>query len=62
MEGQRWYDLCRLDMVEKIMNAVYAKDPGRHALKTPFTANSYLMPIPQGVIDNNDNIVQNPGY
>lgn len=62
MEGERWFDLCRLDMVQTIMNAVYAKDPGRHAMKTPFTQNSYLMPIPQGVIDSNDNIVQNPGY
>lgn len=61
-EGERWFDLCRLDMVEKVMNAVFAKDPGRHAMKTPFTQNSYLMPIPQAVLDNNDAIVQNPGY
>mgnify|MGYP000579767721 CR=1 FL=1 len=28
-EGQRWFDLVRLDKVEEVMNAVYAKDSGR---------------------------------
>lgn len=61
-EGERWFDLVRLDKVEEIMNAVYAKDSGRHAQKTPFTQNSYRLPIPQSVLDANDNLVQNPGY
>lgn len=61
-EGQRWFDLCRLDKVEEVMNAVYAKDPGRHAQRSPFNSNSYLLPIPQGAIDQNSNLVQNPGY
>lgn len=61
-EGQRWYDLVRLDKVEEVMNAVYAKDSGRKAQRNPFNANSYLLPIPQGAIDSNDNLVQNPGY
>ena len=30
-EGQRWFDLVRLDKVEEVMNAVYAKDSGRKA-------------------------------
>ncbi|MDE5929988.1 MAG: RagB/SusD family nutrient uptake outer membrane protein, partial [Muribaculaceae bacterium] len=28
----------------------------------PYDANSYLLPIPQSVLDTNPNIVQNPGY
>ncbi|CCX43348.1 outer membrane protein [Prevotella sp. CAG:1031] len=62
MEGQRWFDLCRLDKVEEVMNAVYSKDSGRHAQRSPFTEFSYKMPIPQSAIDQNDNLVQNPGY
>jgi len=61
-EGQRWFDLVRLDMVEKVMNAVYAKDSGRHAQRNLFNENSYRLAIPQGAIDQNDNLVQNPGY
>lgn len=61
-EGERWFDLVRLDKVEEVMNAVFAKDSGRHAQKTPFTENSYRLPIPQSVLDANDNLVQNPGY
>ena len=61
-EGERWFDLVRLDKVEEVMNAVFAKDSGRHAQKTPFTQNSYRLPIPQSVLDSNDNLVQNPGY
>lgn len=62
MEGQRWFDLCRLDKVEEVMNAVYAKDSGRHAQKSPFNGYSYKLPIPQAAIDKNENLVQNPGY
>jgi hypothetical protein len=61
-EGQRWYDLCRLDKVEEVMNAVFAKDSGRHAQRSPFNANSYLLPIPQSAIDQNSNLQQNDGY
>lgn len=61
-EGQRWFDLVRLDKVEEVMNSVYAKDSGRHAQRTAFNHNSYRLPIPQGAIDQNDNLVQNPGY
>ena len=62
MEGERWYDLCRNGMVEEVMNAVYARDNGRLAQKKPFDANSYLLPIPQTALDQNANLVQNPGY
>lgn len=62
MEGQRWFDLCRLDKVEEVMNAVFAKDKGRHEQRSPFNEYSYKLPIPQAAIDKNDNLVQNPGY
>lgn len=61
-EGQRWFDLVRLDKVEEVMNAVYAKDEGRPAQVYPFTNLSYILPIPQDVIDQNPNLVQNQGY
>lgn len=62
LEGQRWFDLVRLDKVEEVMNAVFAKDEGRPAQAYPFTKLSYVLPIPQDVIDQNPNLVQNPGY
>jgi len=62
LEGQRWFDLVRLDKVEEVMNAVFAKDEGRPAQVYPFTKLSYVLPIPQDVIDQNPNLVQNPGY
>jgi hypothetical protein len=61
-EGQRWFDLCRLNKVEEVMNAVYAKDSGRHAQRSPFNQFSYLLPIPQSAIDQNSNLHQNDGY
>jgi hypothetical protein len=61
-EGQRWFDLCRFGKVESVMNAVFKTDSGRRALATPFTENSYYFPIPQNAIDQNSNLVQNPGY
>lgn len=61
-EGQRWFDLVRLNKVEEVMNAVYAKDSGRKSQVYQFDVNSYRLPIPQTVIDANDKIHQNPGY
>lgn len=61
-EGQRWFDLVRLNKVEEIMNAVYAKDSGRKAQVYKFDQNSYRLPIPQAIIDQNPNIKQNLGY
>ena len=61
-EGERWFDLVRLDKVESTMNAVYGKDSGRRPRIWNFTQNSYRLPIPLSVIQNNPNIVQNTGY
>lgn len=61
-EGERWYDLVRLDILEETMAAAQRNDPGRLPIAVPFTKNSYLLPIPQNVLDTNPNVVQNPGY
>lgn len=61
-EGQRWFDLCRLDRVEEVMNAVFAKDEGRPAQRYPYDQYSYKLPIHQDIIDQNPNLEQNPGY
>lgn len=61
-EGQRWFDLVRLDKVEEVMNAVYAKDSGRKMQRNQFNENSYRLPIPQDALDANSNLKQNPGY
>ena len=59
-EGQRWFDLVRLDKVESVLNNL--KDSGRPALVYPYNEYSYKLPIPQDVLDQNPNLVQNPGY
>ena len=61
-EGERWFDLVRLNLVEEAMEAAQRTDPGRLPLVYPYTENSYLLPIPQDVLDTNDKVVQNPGY
>lgn len=61
-EGQRWFDLVRLDKVEEVMNAVFAKDSGRLPQVYPYNQYSYRLPIPQSEIDSNDKLHQNPGY
>ena len=61
-EGERWFDLVRLDLVQQAMEAAQRNDPGRLPLVQPYTENSYLLPIPQDVLDTNDKVVQNPGY
>lgn len=61
-EGQRWFDLVRLNKVEEVMNAVYAKDSGRKARVYLFNKDSYRFPVPQSAIDQNPNLLQNPGY
>ena len=61
-EGERWYDLVRLDLVEEAMAAAQRNDPGRLPIAVPYTKNSYLLPIPQSVLDTNPNVEQNPGY
>ncbi|MDR1975291.1 MAG: RagB/SusD family nutrient uptake outer membrane protein [Bacteroidales bacterium] len=61
-EGSRWFDLVRLDKVEEVMNSINSRDAGRPALVYPYDEFSYILPIPQTVLDQNQNLVQNPGY
>lgn len=61
-EGERWYDLCRAGKVEEVMNSLPSRDSGHLPLARQYTANSYLMPIPQTALDENENLIQNPGY
>lgn len=61
-EWQRWFDLCRLDKVEEVMNSLQDRDSGRLTFVNLFNADSYKLPIPQSVIDTNENFVQNQGY
>lgn len=61
-EGERWFDLVRLDKVEEYMNVVFDKDPGRKPKAYQFDKDSYLLPIPQNAIDENSKLTQNPGY
>lgn len=59
-EGQRWFDLCRWDEVENVMNSL--QDEGRFARINDFDENSYFFAVPQTALDGNENLVQNPGY
>ena len=62
MEGERWFDLCRYGKVEQYMNTINSRDEGRLQQKKAFDKNSYLFPIPQTALDQNPNLIQNPGY
>lgn len=62
LEGERWFDLCRNDKVESVMNKLNASDTGRLEQEKPYDENSYLLPIPQTALDENSNLEQNPGY
>jgi hypothetical protein len=61
-EGSRWFDLVRFDKVEQVLNNLPARDAGHPALVYPYSKYSYILPIPQAVIDQNPNLVQNDGY
>lgn len=61
-EGERWFDLVRWEKVEEVMNSLDARDSGRRRQVYPFTTNSYLLPIPQAVLDQNPKLTQNLGY
>lgn len=61
-EGQRWFDLIRFGKLESTMNTINQRDAGRLPQGRTFTVESELLPIPQPVLDENTNLVQNPGY
>ncbi len=59
-EGQRWFDLKRTGRAVEVMNAV--KGPDGASLGYNINDDKLLWPIPQSEIDNNAELVQNPGY
>lgn len=61
-EWSRWFDLVRLNKVEEVMNSLQARDSGRLQFVNLFNEDSYRLPIPQSVIDTNENFMQNLGY
>jgi hypothetical protein len=54
--GHRWFDLKRTNAIDAVMNVVA---PQKGATWSPFKA---LHPIPQGDLNLNRNLIQNPGY
>lgn len=62
LEGERWFDLCRNNKIEEYLNDIDNRDNGRIKQQKKFDANSYLLPLPQSALDENNNLQQNPGY
>lgn len=65
LEGQRYYDLLRWNIVEEVMSkpikTVYGNDTKVKGQLCRFPKNK-LWPIPQDEINTNPLMVQNPGY
>lgn len=61
-EWQRWFDLVRFGKVEEVMNNLQDRDSGHLKFVNLFNGDSYRFPIPQTVIDTNENFIQNIGY
>lgn len=59
-EGIRWFDIKRTGRAIEIMNAV--KDGDGVSLGYNLTQEHTLWPIPQGEMDKNGQLTQNPGY
>lgn len=59
-EGHRWFDLKRTGRAIEVMSSFTG--PDGEPLNYPINENRLLWPIPQSELDNNGNLVQNPGY
>jgi hypothetical protein len=57
-EGHRWFDLLRSGNAVSVMNDWFKANN----IQTTITVNNLLMPIPQGQINTDPSIKQNPGY
>ena len=57
-EGHRWFDLLRTGKAISVMNSWFATNNVSESI----TQNNLLMPIPQGQIDTDPTLTQNPGY
>ena len=62
LEGHRLFDLIRFGKLLEVMNTINQRDEGRLPQSRPFVEDHRLMPIPQTALDQNPNLVQNPGY
>lgn len=59
-EGHRWFDLKRTGRAIDVVNA--AVGPNNQPLGYQLTPNRLVWPIPQGDLDKNTKLTQNPGY
>ena len=59
-EARRWFDLKRTGRAIEVMNNV--KGEGGVDLGYNLTENKLIWPIPQGELDKNAQLTQNPGY
>lgn len=59
-EGQRWFDLVRTGKAVEVMTQYFQNTPGYNSAK--ILSHNLLMPIPQGQINTDPSIKQNPGY
>ena len=57
-EGHRWYDLLRTGTAIQVMNDWFKANN----ILVTITSKDLLLPIPQGQIDTDPSIKQNPGY
>lgn len=56
VEGHRWFDLIRMEMVDEVMEDVTASKGG------VWVSTASVLPIPQIELDRNPNLTQNEGY
>ncbi|MCJ8152726.1 RagB/SusD family nutrient uptake outer membrane protein [Chryseobacterium sp. SSA4.19] len=59
-EGHRWFDLVRTGQAVSVMTSYFNNNPGYSTAK--IDAHNLLMPVPQGQINTDPAIKQNPGY
>ncbi len=57
-EGHRWFDLLRSGNAVSVMNDWF----NANNIQIRITANNLLMPVPQGQVNTDPSIKQNPGY
>lgn len=56
-ECKRWYDIARRKIGAEAFGAA-----GLEGAKPNFSADDYLLPLPEDELDRNPNLTQNPGY
>lgn len=59
-EGHRWFDLIRTGKAISVMASHFTNNPGYSTAQ--INAHHLLMPVPQGQINTDPAIKQNPGY